>query len=127
MVRQRYMILEYHRDTENKLVINNAGTLENHLPIHELLISHHWSRLDDEHVVVLGTYSIGNHKHLENHTRLSILPHLASAKPLHTAVKHQNHWHSLRQAVRADDIPLTMTDIVDDLEAIHGTVFGPLR
>lgn len=118
MNRQRYMIFEHPK---------SVATNSTYLAIHGLLANYHWARLDDTHVLVIGSYSVNRQKHLDAVDKLSILPHLASAKAIHNTVKKITHWHSLKNALGLEDTSHTMTDVVDEIEASYGVVFGPLR
>ena len=126
MQRQRYMIVEYSLATEKALGLDAQGFLVNHMHLHELLATYHWSRLDNDHVIVLGNYSISKQKELDNHPAVTILPHLASTKHLHKVSKKPAHWLALKSSLSLDD-PSTMSDVVDVLHTIHGPIYAPLN
>lgn len=125
MLKQRYMIVEYHEHQEAALGIHENGSLVNHLPLHSMLGTYHWSRLDAEHVLLLGVYSVSKQPELDAHQAVSVLPHLASTKHLHKGVRKDAHWQALSKSLGLA-APSTMSDVVDALHTVHGPLYAPL-
>ena len=129
MYKQRYLIVEYSIEDEAKYRKNPVGLdgkFQNYLHIHHMLGTYHWSRLDSQHVVLLANYSVHHHKALQEDHKVSLLPHISSAKPIHKVVKKSIHWEALRDKLEVDH-DSSMDDILDALEEKHGAIFAPIR
>lgn len=121
MKKLRYMVVEHSRD-EEELYIEN-GEVVGQVPIHHLLGAYHWTRLDDQHVLLMGSYSISHHATLANHEKVSVLPVMHSSKYIQNHEMKEQHKQALRAALRLDD-DHTMEHVIEKLETHHSPIFA---
>ena len=129
MRRYRYMVVRHHKDVAAKMTIVN-GRFENHLPIHHLLLSYHWTRMNDEFVLVYGEYAIGHHNALADHEHVLMLPSTGSAKNLlqHGEDKGKKvHAESLIARYKSLHSDSTLSDLLDELESTEAPLLVPIR
>jgi hypothetical protein len=81
MKQHRYMVLE-HAEADQQLGIDGNGKITGRIPVHHLLQSYHWHRLDGRHVLVYGSHSISHAQLLQQLPIVSLLPHLQSTKKM---------------------------------------------
>ena len=129
---QRYMIVEYPKQDGDGMHVTPEGKLKNHLPIHELLGSYHFVRLDDDHVLVNGDFPIGHSVKLDKHPAVLVLPHVASAKSISVhglKFNRTSHANALVRNLSDKGITAssTMSDILDEVSEKFGPVFMPNR
>jgi hypothetical protein len=122
MIRQRYMIVEHPR--ENEMPHADKKFADYVLPIHTMLGTYHWARLDDVHVLVTGQYPVSHHAMIQSHPKTSVLPMVGSGKLLkeHLSSKAE-HWKALSSGLSLDDTSTT-SDLVEAAEAKFGVLFG---
>ena len=128
MRKYRYMVVRHpHSVASNTRIVN--GLFENHLPIHELLHEYHWSRINDEFVLVQGEYSVGHFKMLSENAHTWLLPSIGSA---HILAKHGNtrgkeeHSRALHSRYNLP-VGAAMPDLLDAIEEQEGPLFSPIR
>jgi hypothetical protein len=119
MRRHRYMVVEHPTAAEGEHHFNSFV-----LPIHTMLGTYHWARLDADHVFVTGYYEVSLHDRLAKHPKVSVMPSSSSGKPLknHLAQK-DSHWNALAAKLSIDS-SASMTDLIDAAEAAFGAAFG---
>jgi hypothetical protein len=119
MRRQRYMIVEHSSEKEASKHFNDMV-----VPIHTMLATYHWARLDDSHVFLTGYYEISMHDRLHQHPKVSVLPSASSAKTLnaHLTTKN-NHWQALSRKLSLDSSATTQ-DAIEAAESMFGAVFS---
>lgn len=94
------------------------------IPIHTMLGTYTWARLDDAHVFVTGTYEISMHDRLAKHPSVSVLPSVSSGKTLQSHLKQKDsHWNALAQKLSLDS-NASMSDLIDAAEAKFGAAFS---
>lgn len=121
MHRHRYMIVEH--PVENEQHHPSKQFHEFVLPIHTMLGTYHWARLDDKHVFVSGNYEISTHHMLHTHPKVSILPIQSSGKSLSRHLSQKDaHWQALstRLALSHD---ATTSDAIEAASSVFGTIF----
>lgn len=118
MRRHRYFVVEHAEPQDKKSFIDLI------IPIHTLLGTYHWTRLDAQHILVTGYYEVSNHSALHNHPKVSPLPTVGSSKTLkaHLATK-ANHWNVLASNLSLTDNSTT-ADMAEKAEEKYGTMFG---
>lgn len=94
------------------------------LPVHCLLGTYHWARLDDTHVFVTGHYEVSHHAAIHSHPKVSALPSLGSSRQCkhHTSIK-AHHWNALASRLALPD-DATSSDVADAAESMFGVLFG---
>ena len=134
MRRYRYLIVAYHKDTADALCVEN-GLFKNHLPIHELLHEYHYTRIDDEHVLVNAEYPVSHHHLIDKHPHTLMLPSISSGKALHTHAvfvslkglnNKQKHVQALMSRYKLDPTH-TMSDLLEKIEEHEGPLLMPIR
>lgn len=127
MSTERYMIVEHKRDEADLYAV--GGKVYGRISIHTLLRSYHWHRIDDTHVILLGSYSSRHHNTLATHPRVTLMPHLSSSKQLkkHFDQKGKlHHYHALSKVFAMGE-NAAMGDFLDHVEEHLGPVFQPRR
>jgi hypothetical protein len=118
MRRHRYMIVEHPKFGGAPRTFQ-----EMILPIHGLLGTHHWVRLDDNHVFLSGHYEASHHNSIHFHPQVSVLPILSSGKKLKAHLSEKvNHWNALSTLGLSEDS--TMTDLAEVAEETFGPIFA---
>lgn len=115
MRKQRYMIVEHPIEKD---VANNFHGMKVH--IHDHIGNYNWHRLDADHILLLGTYSVVSHKLLHSLTTVSVLPVVSSGKTVADSAKAR-HYMALKFRIPIKDHH-TMSDLIEHAE-IH---FGPM-
>jgi len=118
MQRHRYLIVEHSYAPSEKFE-------ETMLPVHTLLGTYHWAKLDDQHVFVTAKYALSHHTRIQGHAKVSVLPSMSSGKTLVSHLKDR-HWQALSAKLGLDHTA-TMTDAVELAEQVFGPVFSPDR
>ena len=133
MRRYRYVVVAYHKDTAEALCLEN-GFFKNHLPIHELCHEYHYTRIDDEHVLVYAEYPVSHHHMIANHKHALMLPSVSSNKPIHAHAMHlsttgpNKHPHAMALLKRYSlDESHNMSDLLDAVEQHEGPLLMPIR
>jgi hypothetical protein len=122
MHRHRYMVVEH--PVENEQHDASKKFEEFVLPIHTMLGTYHWMRLDDKHVFVTGNYEVSNHHTLHNHPKVSVLPIVSSGKSLKKHITKEPHWNALAFGKLTLSEDATASDAVEAAEAAFGPLFG---
>jgi|ERR1700761_1961712 len=125
---QRYMVVEHkHAEADLKLV---DGKVEGKLPIHGYLSNYHWARLDETHVICIGSFPAHHHNDIHNHEKVTVLPHVGSSRMLRQHVvkngKSPNkiaHLASLCTALDVDHNG-SIDDVIDAVVSKHGPCFA---
>lgn len=91
--------------------------------IHGMLGNYHYARVDDKHILLIGTYSLQHHNTLHNMDTVSVLPMLSSVKAVktHGQVKG-HHWRALCDGMSLADDSI-MEDVLYRAEILYGPVF----
>jgi hypothetical protein len=122
------MIVKYAASVAEKLGTDENGKFVNNLPIHDLLGSYHWARLDDDYVFVIGSFSVENTLAIADREDTLMLPYNASGKRLLRYGSDSNR--QLQIASLAARFNLTDQDTMSDLldqVSTFGVVFMPSR
>lgn len=120
MRKSRHMVVEHHvKDEELKIV---DGRVTGKQPIHDLVGTYHWLRIDDAHIFMVADYSISHHVAIHAHAKVSVLPVVGSSKHLHKHLKGR-HFEALKNRFNLDETH-TSEDIIDTIVAIHGPLYG---
>lgn len=118
MRRHRYMIVEHSVSPDSRKFEDLI------LPIHTMLGTYHWAKLDDGHVYVTGHYEISMHDRLARHPKVSVMPHASSNKRLHMHLSERTtHWNALSKKLSLDS-SASMSDAIEAAESVFGPVFG---
>jgi hypothetical protein len=123
---QRFAIVTHSsKDAELKLV---GGKIIGQMPVHDLVGSYHWFRLDDDHIMVMMNYAVSNHALLNSHPKVSLLPHIGSSRTIAQHIqKNSNnmvHKDALQIAFNLDDTH-TMEDLTEMIVAKQGAIYAP--
>lgn len=108
------MIISHHK--------NDSLKLANKQPIHDLVGNYHWHRLDDEHVIMVADYPVKNHKEIDKHPAVTIIPSLGSSKKLHKHISKQKHLDAIRKHFDITE-DHTSEDLLDQLADKFGPMF----
>lgn len=111
MTNSRYLLVTHPREADK-------------LSIHGLLRYYHWERLDDQTVLVQGSFPVTHHGKLSEHPDVTMMPHQLSRKKLHAHVKKDNHLKALKSKLSLDDSH-DMRDFLDSVETKLGPLLQP--
>lgn len=121
MRRHRYMVVEHSEAAAE--ITKDKQFHEYVLPIHTLLGTYHWQRIDAEHVFVTGYYDSSHHHIIETHPKVSMLPSIGSSKKLHVHLKAPHYLAlSKKLTLEADS---TAADVAEAAEVQFGCIFAP--
>lgn len=121
---RRYMVVEYAANVRGKgIQFDENGGFKNHMPLHHAIQEYHWSHLDQNHVILIGSFHPHYKKELDSRSDVSILPSTASSKAVSTSVKKSAHWAALKKNLGVSDTT-TMVDVVELLAMKHGPLFA---
>ena len=126
MTNTRYMVVDHAR-SESSLT-REDGVLKGQIAIHSLLTNYHWARITEDHVLLIGSFSIANTTKLRNHAKVSVLPHANSQRNLksHLSGRRPDHYQALVSKLGIDDTCF-MAHLLDKLENALGPVFAPQK
>ena len=125
MRRHRFMVVDFPKASEVPDI--RKPWLSHVLPIHCLLGTYHWVRLDDAHVYVTASYGVATHVELSNHPKVTIMPTVSSGKNIQNHMRaNPKHYMALSHALKLDDSH-TMEDIIEMAEAKFGAIFSAER
>ena len=118
MRKQGYMVVEHpiEKDTAedfHSMVVH----------IHHHLGNYNWARLDDKHVLLLGTYSASSHNYLHSLATVTVLPHASSTKPVANILK-EHHYRAVQSGMPIEDHH-TMSDLIEHAEVLYGPLLSP--
>lgn len=119
-----YMTVEHHESTNLELVGNS---IQGQVPIHHLLSNYYWTRLDAEHILLVGSHSLSVHKDLHEHPKVVMLPYLHHRKTIHDHYHQKDkmkHHEALSKNLGLDH-DATMQEVVDAAISKHGHIFTP--
>lgn len=118
------MTVEHHESINLELVDNR---IEGHVPIHYLLSNYYWTRLDADHVILVGSHSLSVHKELHEHSKVVVLPYLHHRKTIREHYQQKDkmaHHNALATNLELNDDD-TMQELIDAVVVKHGHVFAP--
>lgn len=114
MYTRRYMIVTHSKDNKDAV------------SVHGLLADYHWHRLDDDHVLLYGSYLPSHGNKLREHPDVSVMPHAVSSKPLSVHLDKTHHLKALSTHMKIEE-DAQMTHFLDAVETRLGPVFQPMR
>lgn len=120
----KYMTIAHHESVAH--CIENGKVL-GRVPVHNLMSNYYWTRLDAEHILLMGSHPLSSHNALNEHPDVVVLPFLHHRKTLKEHYKHKDkmgHHAALSKNLSLDE-DATMQELVDAAIAKHGAVFAP--
>lgn len=99
-----------------------AGGANKVIHIHHLLNEYHWTAVDADHVLLVGHYPANNHKTLDAHSDVLMLPSLQAPATVHQHATDRGKAHLF---IPLTKIGATQSHTAYDVVSLAADVFGP--
>lgn len=128
MQKIRYMLVDHPKANEQLGVVD--GKVQGKMPVHDLVGTYHWVRLDDDTIFLMADYRVSNHDALHTHPKISVLPSHASSRSVKAHISKMGsrtcvgkHTAVLMTKFALTD-DCTMEDLLERIVAKHGALFA---